>query len=174
MKIETQGNVELIRLGQLIANMPVAMFTTVDGDGALVSRPMTPLEMDANGALWFFADVRSAKINQLGAVNLTFVDAAQGVYVSMSGRGEIYADHGHTEHLWTEFATSWFPDGPDSANLAMLKFLPQAADYWDAPHSQMVRVLAMAASVVLGEPVALGEHRKLTELSPRLHHVAHG
>lgn len=174
MKIETQGNVDLIRLGALIKSMPVAMLTTVDGDAALVSRPMTPLEMDANGAIWFFTDVRSAKVNQLAAINLSFVDTSEGAFVSLSGRGEIYADHEHSEHLWTSFASSWFPDGPDSAHLALLKFVPYTADYWDAPHSQMVRILAMAASVISGEPIAAGVHGKISELSPRLRHHANG
>jgi general stress protein 26 len=166
MKIETQGSVEMTRLGQLIENTPVAMLTTRDGDGALVSRPMSPLEMDANGAVWFFTDVRSTKINQLGAVNLTFVDAAKGAYVSLSGRGEIYADHAHTEKLWTEFAKCWFPDGPDSTHLALLKFVPDAADCWDASLGRMVRVLAMTTSVLTGEPIALGEQR--TPVAPPL------
>jgi general stress protein 26 len=168
MNIEPQGSDELIQLGRLIEHTPVAMLTTIDGDGALVSRPMTPLRMDENGALWLFTDARSAKINQLRAVNLSFADTQQGTYVSISGRGEMYADHGHVEHLWTQFATSWFPDGPDSEHLALLKIVPDAADYWDAPQSRMVRVLAMAVSVVSGEAIATGEHGTLSELSARL------
>jgi hypothetical protein len=30
--------------------------------------------------------------------------------------------------------------------------------YWDSPGSKVVRALAMAASVVAGKPVGLGEH----------------
>ena len=50
---------------------------------------MTALEMNAQGALWFFTDVQSSKVDYLRAVNLSFTDRDQGVYVSLSGRDEI-------------------------------------------------------------------------------------
>lgn len=68
------------------------MLTTLEADGALASRPMTELEMDAQGALWFFTDVQSSKVDHLRAVNLSFTDRDQGVYVSLSGHGEIDTD----------------------------------------------------------------------------------
>ena len=63
------------------------------------------------------------------------------------------------------FAKPWFPDGPDSSNLALLKFIPDRADYWDGPSSKMVRAFGMIASVIAGKPVGLGEHGSLTALS---------
>ena len=47
MKIATQASPELTL---------VTMLTTLEDDCALASRPMTALEMDAQGALWFFTD----------------------------------------------------------------------------------------------------------------------
>jgi len=41
MKTEAQGNAELHQLCQLIEPIPVAMLTTHDAHGALVSRPMS-------------------------------------------------------------------------------------------------------------------------------------
>jgi general stress protein 26 len=63
------------------------------------------------------------------------------------------------------FAKPWFPEGPDSPNLALLKFIPDAADYWDAPNSVMVRAFGAVASIVAGKPVAMGEHGSHTGLS---------
>jgi hypothetical protein len=63
------------------------------------------------------------------------------------------------------FAKPWFPDGPDSNNLALLKFTPETAEHWDAPSSKMVRAFGMIASVIAGKPVALGEHGSHTALS---------
>ena len=39
MKIEPQATPDLVRLGALIADMPVAMLTSAGDDGALVSCP---------------------------------------------------------------------------------------------------------------------------------------
>ena len=165
MKIEPQSSEELTRLSKLIEGMRVAMMTTVDDTDALVSRPMSPLEMDSQGAMWFFTDLRSEKIEHLRAVNLSFTDADKSIYVSISGRGEVHAEQARINELWTAFARPWFPDGKDSANIALLKFLPSSAEYWDAPHSKMVRMFAMAASIVASTPIGMGDHDTLTGLS---------
>ncbi|MBC7711637.1 MAG: pyridoxamine 5'-phosphate oxidase family protein [Rhizobacter sp.] len=165
MKIEPQSSDELTRLSKLVEGMSVAMMTTVDDDDALVSRPMSPLEMDSHGAMWFFTDLRSEKIEHLRSVNLSFSDADKSTYVSISGRGEVHAEQARIDQLWTPFARPWFPDGKDSGNIALLKFVPSTAEYWDAPHSKMVRMFAMAASIVASTPIGIGDHDTLTGLS---------
>ncbi len=165
MNIEKQGNAELTQLGGLIENMSVAMLTNIHGDGALVSRPMSPLEMDADGVIWFFVDATTTSNARLKAVNLSFSDEGAGTYVSISGRGELDMDRERMHRLWTPSAKPWFPDGPSSPDLALLKVVPNAAEYWDAPHGRMVRMLVMAAAIVTGEPLVTGDHDTLTDLS---------
>ena len=164
MKIASQKSVELIHVAKLIEDIPIAMLTTLDADGALASRSMTALEMDAQGALWFFTNVQSSKVEHLRAVNLSSTDRDQGAYVSLSGRGEIDTDRTRIQRLWNVLAKPWFPDGPDSSNLALLKFIPDRADYRDGPSSKMVRAFGMIASVIAGKPVVLGEHGSHTAL----------
>jgi general stress protein 26 len=165
MKIATQPSAELTHVAKLIEHIPFAMLTTLDADGALASRPMTALEMDAQGALWFYIDAESAKVDHLRVINLAFTDRDRGAYVSLSGHGDIDIDRARINRLWTMFAKPWFPSGPDSGNLALLKFVPDRADYWDGPSSKMVRALGMIASVVSGKPLAMGEHGSHTALS---------
>lgn len=165
MKTETQASADLSHIVQMIGDIPIAMLTTVESDGALASRPMAPLEMDAAGAFWFFTDLRSSKVDRLEVANLTFTDTAAGIYVSLSGRGEINTDRGHIERLWTPMAKPWFPDGPSSTSLALLKFVPNVADYWDASNSRMVRAFSMIASAIMGKPIAMGEHGSHSGLS---------
>ena len=165
MKTHAQSTAALTQLAKLIENIPVAMLTNPEPDGTLVSRPMSPLEMDVNGAIWFFTDINSSKVEQLRRVNLSFADTDRASYVSLSGHGELDKDPAHIKQLWSPFIKPWFPDGPDSPSLVLLKFVPDTAEYWDAPHSKMVRMAAMAASVVAGKPVGLGEHDTLTGLS---------
>ena len=166
MNIEDQNSAELTQLSHLIEDMTVGMLTSVDASGALVSRPMSPLEMTRDGAIWFFTDLKSGKIGHLQVANLSFSHESNGTYVSISGCGEVHTNRAHIEKLWTPFARPWFPEGPQSADIGLLKFIPYAAEYWDAPHSKMVRMFAIAASVVANKPIGLGEHDTLTELTP--------
>jgi general stress protein 26 len=165
MKTCNQKIPELNKLGDLIKDMSVGMLTTLNSHNALVSRPMAALELDGDGALWFFTDKNSEKVESLNTMNLSFTDEGDGTYVSLSGRGELHSNPERIKELWTSFAKPWFPDGPDSPNLVMLKFVPNTAEYWDAPHSKMVRMFAMAASITAGRPIGMGEHDTLTQLS---------
>jgi general stress protein 26 len=165
MKTQTQTSPERTRLCKLIEGMTVATLTNADGDGALVSRPMSPLEMDGDGAIWFFCDLLSIRVEDLSVVNLSFSDEGRATYVSLSGHGELHTDQAHIARLWAPFARPWFPDGPASTHLGLLKFIPETAEYWDAPHSKMVRMLGMVAAVVAGKPLGQGEQRTPTAIS---------
>ena len=165
MKIKPQKTGELTKLGELIEDMSVAMLTTFnDVEGMLMSRPMSPQEMCEQGAIWFLTDPSSNKVKHLQVMNLGFSNESDSTYVSISGHGEIVDDRARIESLWTVFAKPWFPNGVDSSNLALLKFVPHAAEYWDAPNSKMVRMLAMAASIVAAKPIGMGNHGNLNAL----------
>ena len=165
MKTETQQNASLTHIAELIDDISIAMLTTLEAEGSMASRPMAVLEMDASGALWFFTDLRSSKVEHLKVANLSFTDMDKGTYVSISGRGEIHTDREHIKRLWTPFAKPWFPQGPDSPELGLLKFVPDAADYWDSPNSKMVRGFGVLASIVAGKPIGMGEHGSHAGLS---------
>jgi general stress protein 26 len=121
--------------------------------------------MDCNGVMWFFTDRRSEKVEHLNAVNFCFSDANRATYVSVSGHAELDGDRTRMARLWTAFSRPWFPDGPQSLNLILLKFIPDKAEYWDAPSSKMIRMFALAASLVAGKPVGMGEHDSIPDLN---------
>lgn len=146
MKTEKQTSPERLQLCQLIQHLTITMLTTVDDYGVLISRPMSPLLLDSEGAQWFFIDLRSDKVKQVDAMNLNFIDSSRATYVSLSGSSEIITERSYINRLWTPFAKPWFPDGPDSNNLGLLKFIPDVAEYWDSSQSKMVRIMNLAPS----------------------------
>ncbi|RYX92832.1 MAG: hypothetical protein EOO28_20895 [Comamonadaceae bacterium] len=48
-------------LNRMIESIGPGMLTSIDGRGLLISRPMTPLELDRSGVLWFF--IRASSLN---------------------------------------------------------------------------------------------------------------
>lgn len=122
------------RLSQFIAGQRVAMLTTALPDGGLESKPMTLLELDASGALWFFCRHRDGDREgqrRHERLNLSFSDEVRSVFVSITGRGELLRDRQRINALWTPEARTLFPDGPQSDDLALLKVTPQRSEYWE-------------------------------------------
>ncbi len=165
MNIVEQDNHDLKKLSELIKDERFCMLTNLDDSGNLVSRPMTPVEMTGNGTIWFLTNKVSISSNHIDIVNATFSNESNGTYVSISGSGEISEDKQRIRQLWTPVAEPWFPDGPESDDIVLLVFRPNLAEYWDSPNSKVVRVLAMAASIVAGKPIGLGEHDTLNNLN---------
>lgn len=156
MKIETQTQPAMQKVAELIKGTRTAMLTSTE-QGHIHSRPMTPLQLDAQGNLWMFTS-REVFEGVPGNVNLAFTNHDDGAYVSIEGPAELVDDRQHIHELWTVAAKPWFPEGPDSPHLILLKVAAHEVAYWDSPGSKVVRALAMAASVIAGKPVGMGEH----------------
>ena len=157
MRTETQSNAERAQLASLIAPLTLAMLTRRDADNTLVSWPAAPLELDGNGALWFFFDLNLMAAEHIDAVNLSLSDPARGIHVSISGRGDLHVDRARIERLWTPFARHWFPRGPDAPGLVLLKVVPGRAEVWDAAQGRMVRALGIADVAAMSRRIAIGK-----------------
>lgn len=146
------------KVKDLIGDERLAMLTTVDSDGKLVSRPMALQRQDDDGTLWFLTDDTSPKARQLmrdSRVNLAF--QSRGTWISVSGSGEIVEDRQTIEELWNKGAEAWFPDGPSTPEVAALRIAPDTAEYWDAPGGRVSSVLAYAKAKLTGDRPNIGE-----------------
>lgn len=158
MSAQRRDHAAADQLAGLIAGRRIAMMTTLSADGRLASKPMHLVEYARDGSLWFFCRPAGGDALRLLRVNLTFSDERHARYVSISGSGEIVRDRARIHALWTPLARSWFPDGADSPELALLKVECEQVEYWRGPESRLVRGVALAAAIVSGRPIAPGEH----------------
>ncbi len=137
-------------LAGLIANVPVAMLTTIGTDGQLHSRPMTTQKFAFTGDLWFFAARSSLVRWEIGKhpqVNLAYAAHGDHRYVSVSGAAQLVDDRGKIERLWNQTYEPWFPDGIDDPQLALIKVAVEHAEYWDAPRGVMVKIAGFLKTV---------------------------
>ena len=55
-------NSDTAKVTELIKDIKISMFTTVDEQGDFISRPMAQQEVEFDGDLWFFAERDSRKV----------------------------------------------------------------------------------------------------------------
>ena len=133
----------------LIARAQSAMLTTLTPDGELVSRPMAVQETEFDGDLWFFVSEDSDKVRQIMAhprVNVSLSNDKKSEWISISGTAEVVHDRAKTKDLWAKPLETWFPDGPETPGLALIKVRAESAEYWNAATS---KVKATAGKVVM-------------------------
>jgi general stress protein 26 len=131
------------RLRELIADISVAMLTTVTAEGALRSRPMVTQQIREEGELWFFLSDDSGKARDLSeehAVNVAYADPAKQRYVSVSGNAAIVHDSEMVHDLWKPEYERYFPRGLDDPHLALLCVRIETAEYWDLTAGRMVEI----------------------------------
>ena len=157
---------DLKKVDELITGIRFAMLTTVDSDGTLRSRPMA-LQEDApfDGDIWFFTDENSGKVFEIDRdhhVNVAFSDPAHNRYVSASGLATLSTDKAKIHAKWKPALKAWFPDGPDSEGIALLKIKVSGIEYWDAPNNAMVHLFGVVKATLTGKRPDPGEHDTIT------------
>jgi len=165
METKTPTNKQLEKVLDIIEDVQIAMMTTVDDQGNLVSRPMAALQVDEDGTIWFFTKRSSPKVDQIdnneNRVNLSFASVSDADYVSVSGRAQELNDRAKIDELWNPMAKAWFPEGKDDPDLVLLKVHTDMAEYWSANDSKMVRLFQQATAAITGNPPDMGENEKV-------------
>jgi len=166
MESKPQKNEQMAKIHDMVEDIRIAMMTTIDEQGNLVSRPMAALQFDEEGNVWFFTNRRSPKVDQIEQneqhVNIAFASVSDASYVSISGTATEVNDRAKIDELWNPQAKAWFPKGKDDPELTLLKVHSQMAEYWDSSDSTMVRLFQQAKAVVTGSIPNMGENEKVT------------
>lgn len=164
MEKNLQNEEALKKFKKLVNDINVCMFITNNQDNNH-TRPMATIEVDDNGTLWFYTDIRSIKVEEVSQkkeVHLVYAHPGQEKYLDVCGQASIITDKQQIKDKWSPIVKAWFPNGVDDPNLALLKVQPTETYYWDAETGKMVAFLKIAASVVTGKKLAEGAEGKLS------------
>lgn len=165
METKPQNNEQLEKVRKIVGSVRIAMMTTVDPNGHLVSRPMAAMQMDEDGTVWFFTKRSTPKVDQIDnneqRVNLAFVNVSDADYVSISGTADETDDRAKIDELWNPQVKAWFPDGKEDPDLILLKVHTDMAEYWNSNDSTMVRLFQQAKAVITGTTPKMGENEKV-------------
>lgn len=147
----------LTKFKELVEEINICMFITNTTSNNEHTRPMATIEVENNGNLWFYTDVRSIKVEEVTkqhAVHLVYAHPGKSSYLDVWGTAEVITDRQQVVDKWSPIVKAWFPDGVADPNLGLLKVQPYEVYYWEAQSGKMVEFLKMAASVVTGKRLA--------------------
>ncbi|GAA4346427.1 pyridoxamine 5'-phosphate oxidase family protein [Angustibacter luteus] len=147
------------KVQELVEDVRTCMLSTVDDHGVIVSRPMTTQEAEFDGVLWFVVAANTPAVQQIRArsqVNVAY--AGSSSWVSVSGTAEVLEDRAKIRELWNPVVGAWFPEGPDDADVALIRVDADTAEYWDSPGGRVATVLSLVKAKVTGEPYDGGEN----------------
>lgn len=152
------------KVWQLIQDILVAQLVTFTTQNGLVSRPMSAMNKEFNGTLWFYTDVNASMIGEIqsnGEILLTYSKPGQNDYVSLRGRALVLNDRAQINLLWNEMARIWFPQGSDDPNLRLIRVDVLSAEYWDSPSNMFHIAYDYVAAYITGQVPETVESRKV-------------
>lgn len=162
MKRVNEANSDAIKkVNELIKDIRIAMFTTVDDEGVVRSRPMATQQVEFDGDLWFMTKSDTAKVEDVERyqqVNVGYADPGDNKFVSVMGSAEVLNDRAKIKELWNPFYKAWFPDGLDDPTIRLIKIEVEEVEYWDSPGGKVASVLGFVKSLVTGDQSDMGEN----------------
>jgi len=153
MEKNLQSEEALKKFKKLVEEVRVCMFITNNQTEEEHTRPMSVVDVEDNGTLWFYTDIRSIKVEEVATqrkVHLTFAHPGKENYLDVCGTGNVVNDKELIKQKWSPVVKAYFPNGADDPNIALLRVQPYSVYYWEAESGKMVQFLKMAVSAVTG------------------------
>lgn len=144
----------LKKFRKLVNDINMCMFITNNHESDH-TRPMATIEVEEEGTLWFFTDIRSIKVEEVNTnheVHLVYAHPGKESYLDVWGNASVVTDKQTMKDKWSPFVKAWFPGGVDDPNLALLQVQPQHVYYWNAEAGKMVSFLKIIAGAITGKP----------------------
>lgn len=157
----------------MIEDIEVAMFTTRQKNGLLVSRPMAN-QVAADGAdLWFVTTKDSSKLHDLEHdqhVNLSYYKDRTREWVSVSGKAKVSTDRQKIHELYRPDWKAWFGDEggehdgtADDPRMVLIGVDVEAATFMEVDKPQPVVLFELVKGLVTGKAPEIGETHDVTQ-----------
>ena len=140
---------------KLAQEVNICMFITNTNEEKEHTRPMATIDVDDDGTLWFYTDIRSIKVEEVTMdkkVHLTYAHSGKESYMDVWGTSSIVTDRALIKEKWSPVVKAYFPGGADDPNVALMKVRPTSVYYWESETGKMVQFLKMAVAAVTGKP----------------------
>ncbi len=108
------------------------------------TRPMTA-QVDG-GQLWFFAAKSEDLVKDLTKSNraiATYTSKGHDLFASIKGTLVLDNNRGVIDRLWNPIIASWYKDGKDDPDLALIRFDADSADVWEADAGATLKAAAI-------------------------------
>lgn len=146
---------------QLVGDFKIAMLVTQSPDDFLRARPMTIAKAEGDGSMWFVTSKQGWSKEVATDISAAVTMQGGHKYVSITGIATVVEDQAKVEELWSVAMQPWFPEGPRSEDICLIRFVAEEGEYWDASGRNGLRYLFDAAKAVAkGQRVANRDERE--------------
>ena len=135
---------DLKDVAETLKDIDFVMLNTHSDGGQIAARPMSNnRQVECDGDSWFFVaqDSRTFEDVQRDPKVGLSAQGAEGllgkppVFLSIEGAAEIVVDQAAFADHWTKDLDRWWPEGPSTPGIALLKIHAERIHYWNGEDS---------------------------------------
>ena len=144
----------IAKMKELVESVNICMYCTMEHEADMASRPMGTAKVDDDGTIWFFTTDHSGpaeNANKADEVCLNYAHITKNTYICVMGRPELVFDKAKMKELWSPILKTWFPQGLDTPDIALVKVTPRSAHYWDGDASRLRILFSYIKSQITGK-----------------------
>ena len=145
------------RIKEMAETTKTCFFCTEAGLGDSYGvRPMSILQVEENGTLWFLSARDSYKNHEIAIhnqVKLYFQGSAHADFLFLTGTATVSYDKNKIKELWTPMAKAWFTEGEDDPRISAIQVVPENGFYWDNKHGNLIAGAKMLFSALVGQTI---------------------
>jgi general stress protein 26 len=141
------------KMADLIKEAQTCFFCTNLKSGEVDARPMSVLQVDEQGNLWFMSASDSHKNAELqtdSSVRLFFQGSPHSEFLHLEGTATVSRDKAKIHELWKFVLKTWFTEGEDDPRITVIKVAPSHGYYWDTKHGNAVAGVKMMIGAAVG------------------------
>lgn len=156
------------KLKELVKHNSICFFASNLTELPLHAEPMSILQVDDMGNLWFLSSkesTRNLEVQNDSRVQLFVANVPDSEYLSLYGMASVTTDKKKIEEIWTPLAKAWFTEGKDDHRITALKVTPEEGFYWDTKSGKLISTFKMIASAITGKTSNVGVRGEL-EVNP--------
>lgn len=143
------------KIKELVDQAKICFFCTESSTGQTRgARPMSVLQVDDDGTLWFVSPNDSEKNEEISSnpsVRLYFHGSAHSDLMFLIGEAYLHTDRSKLEEIWNPLLKTWFTEGKDDPNISIIKVYPNEGYYWDSKHGNFVATVKMLIGSAIGK-----------------------
>lgn len=143
----------------------IGMLATKEPDGNLRARPMVLQDVEFDGDLWFFTDIRghvARAVRDHPMVSISIQAANNSTFVALSGYARLVRDDVKAAELWRPAYEAFFPAGLADPDLILLRVTTETVEYWDSPAGLVSNLMNLVKGLAGEAPMPAGENRRIT------------
>ena len=151
------------KVKELVSRSRVGMLGTLEA-GLMKFRPMSHVDIDDDGNIWFFTSKDSWKaedVQRNPTVQLVYINESDSSYLSIEGTAYLSFDQERMRELFNPFVKAWFPKGLKDPSLALLMVHPREMEYWSNDDSKVLTYLKILTAAATGSQPSVGVHGKI-------------